>query len=509
MAGAHETPSLSDRAVEIERLRDGPVNELFPSGRRVRRFDVSAMASPDRLRFGGRNQATLGFALEQSAARWTPGTAGTIGERVSGRAARVWTAQPSAEASAHASHVAVFAEDRLTLGRGILLDGGLRFALWRGAGESSGARISWTTLSPRVAARWMPVRPIAFFAGWERVHPRLPLRHLLQGDPAGPRYDVFRWDDGGDGRFDPTERGPLIARVGPGGAFSSVDEGLRSPQTAGVVAGVDLRPGAGWWIRFAGIHRRSTGLVETVNVSLTAGDYDVTFVDDASIDIVGPGDDRPLPIFARRPSSFGRDQYVLTNAPGHDVLHEGVELTVEKRLAESMLLRVGGTASRSTGAGGNRGYGVLENDPGVVGELFDQPNADTYGSGRLFFDRAYTLKVAGLWRPRDWSFGVVANYQDGQPFARVVLVPGLPQGAEAISAIRRSEHRFTFTLTVDARLERAFRIGNRRLALSAEAFNILDMRNEVEEDVVTGPSFRRVTAIQPPRAVRIGLRIEL
>ena len=52
---------------------------------------------------------------------------------------------------------------------------------------------------------------------------------------------------------------------------------------------------------------------------------------------------------------------------------------------------------------------------------------------------------------------MVANYQDGQPFARVVIVPGLPQGAEAIPAIRRSEHRFTYTLTVDARLERSFR----------------------------------------------------
>jgi hypothetical protein len=151
---------------------------------------------------------------------------------------------------------------------------------------------------------------------------------------------------------------------------------------------------------------------------------------------------------------------------------------------------------------------VLENDPGVIGELFDQPNAGTYASGRLFFDRAYTLKVAGLWRPRDWSLGAVASYQDGQPFARVVIVPGLPQGAEAVPAIRRSEHRFTFTLTVDARVERSFRVGKGRLALAVEAFNLLDMKNEVEEDVTHGPSFRRVTATQPPRAVRIGLRLE-
>ena len=52
-------------------------------------------------------------------------------------------------------------------------------------------------------------------------------------------------------------------------------------------------------------------------------------------------------------------------------------------------------------------------------------------------------------------------------------------------------------------------IGAVRVAGVVEAFNLLDMQNEVEEDVTTGPSFRVVTATQPPRAVRLGLRLEL
>jgi len=506
-------PEAVPGIVEIERLRDGPVTELYASRRRVRRFDMSAAVSPDRLRFGGRNEVTLGMALEQSAAAWStasPASRGLTAERVGGLPARVWDFGFGAfETGAHASHLALFADDRLALGRSLQMEGGLRFAMWRAAGETGGGRIAWTTLSPRIAARWNPIGAVGLFAGWERVHPRLPLRYLQWGDPGGPQGRVHRWDDDGDGRYEQAEQGPLVAVSGPGGAHSSIDAALRSPQTAGVVAGIDLRPADGWWIRFAGVHRRSIGLVESVNIGVTAADYDTSFIDDPAVDIAGAADDRPLPIFARDPASFGRDHYLLTNAADHDVLHEGVELTIEKRLAQSLLLRVGGTASRSTGAGANRGYGVLENDPGALGELFDQANADTYRRGRLFFDRAYTLKVAGLWRPRDWSFGAVASYQDGQPFARVVIVPGLPQGAEAIPAIRRGDHRFTYTLTVDARIEKAFRMGKGRLAVAFEAFNLLDMKNEVEEDVASGPSFRRVTAIQPPRAVRIGLRLGL
>ena len=501
-----ETPPAADGgAAVIERLRDGPVPELYASRRRIGRLDVAASVTPAGLRLGGRNVATLGVALERSSATWSAAggaSTGRTAETVGEEAARVWDFA-SGEARGRATHVALFADDRLALGGDVEVEAGLRVAAWRAGG------ISWTTASPRAAAQWKPASAVALFVGVERVHPRLPLRALQWGDPGAPQGRVHRWDDDGDRVFEATEQGPLVAVVGPGGPHAAVDGDLRSPHTDGLVAGFDLRPGGSWWIRFAGVRRRARDLVESVATGVTAADYTVTYLDDPAVDIVGPGDDRLLPVYARDPASFGQDAYLLTNVPEHDVLHEGVELTVEKRVLETLLLRIGGTASRSTGQGASRGYGVLENDPGTVGELFEDPNAGTHARGRLFFDRAYTLKVAALWRPRDWSLGVVANYQDGQPFARVVIVPGLPQGAEGIPAIRRGDHRFTYTLTVDARLERSARIGGARVAGVVEAFNLLDMKNEVEEDVTWGPSFRRVTAIQPPRAVRLGLRLEL
>jgi len=40
-----------------------------------------------------------------------------------------------------------------------------------------------------------------------------------------------------------------------------------------------------------------------------------------------------------------------------------------------------------------------------------------------------------------------------------------------------------------------------------EAYNLTNATIEAEEYVVTGPDFRRVSAVQPPRAMRIGLRL--
>ena len=40
-----------------------------------------------------------------------------------------------------------------------------------------------------------------------------------------------------------------------------------------------------------------------------------------------------------------------------------------------------------------------------------------------------------------------------------------------------------------------------------EVFNLLDNANEVEEDEVTGPTYRTMTALQPPRTFRAGVRL--
>ena len=109
--------------------------------------------------------------------------------------------------------------------------------------------------------------------------------------------------------------------------------------------------------------------------------------------------------------------------------------------------------------------------------------------------------------PYDITFGAIARYQDGQPFSRMVVVRDLNQGAEAVRAYPSGGTRFTFTGTLDLRLQKGFRIGTTRLDVMLDAYNLLTRSNEVEEDVVTGPAFRTSTAIQPPHSVHLGLRM--
>ena len=162
-----------------------------------------------------------------------------------------------------------------------------------------------------------------------------------------------------------------------------------------------------------------------------------------------------LPVFERLPASFGTDRYTLQNVASNSARDHGVDLVVERMFDGRWGMLIGATAHQSEGAGGNRGYRPDENDQGVLGEVFSDPNAGTNSRGRLFFERGYVAKWSGTWRlPHGFQGSAAARYQDGQHFARVVIAPDLAQGADAIPTLPRGRTRFTFTFTLDARVEK-------------------------------------------------------
>jgi hypothetical protein len=88
----------------------------------------------------------------------------------------------------------------------------------------------------------------------------------------------------------------------------------------------------------------------------------------------------------------------------------------------------------------------------------------------------------------------------------LVVVPDLNQGPELVRAFPNGGSRFTFTGTLDVRLQKEIATAGRRVAIVVDGYNLLNLAEEVEERVVKGPAFRTPTAIQPPLTVRVGAR---
>ena len=222
---------------------------------------------------------------------------------------------------------------------------------------------------------------------------------------------------------------------------------------------------------------------------------------------MNPSDDRTLTIYNRLPSSFGQDSYLVTNTgqPAAEVY--GLRMSLE-HTSKRLFLLFGATASAALGSGGNRGYGPLENDQDIPGEIFTTPNGNSYARGRLFADRAFTIKWTTLYRlPADITVAGIARYQDGQPFSRMVVVPNLNQGVEAVQSYPNAGSRYTFTGTFDLRVQKGLTVGTTRIDAIVDAYNLFTRNNEVDEYVVSGPLFRTPTFIQPPRSLHVGLRL--
>jgi hypothetical protein len=411
----------------------------------------------------------------------------------------------------HETAVAAFAADRIDARR-LTAEAGVRVDTVSGYAIGAPEGITWHSFSPRLAARWTPFgERLAIIGGYGRYHYQLPLSYFAFGDPAGPQGSAYRWTDpNGDRIFQTAERGALVSRLGPGSSDgrAMIDPGLRRPGAHEYVIGTEVLVNPTLIVRFVGIARREDHLVAAPDVGAPASDYNVSYVSDPGLDFGQTYDDQQLPIYNRQPSSFGQDRYVLSNPGNLTAGYEGFDLTVEKRITGRWQLLFGAAACRSRGSAGNRGFQSFENDQGVIGEFLTDPNATRVAEGRLFFERGYTIKTSTIYRgPRDIRFAVAARYQDGQHFARMLIVPGLNQGTEAIQALPNGKTRYTFAMTIDARVEKGFRVGRYRLGGVLEAFNLLNTRNEVEEDVISGPAFRTPTAWQPAPVVRVGLKV--
>lgn len=491
----------------VDRVWDGvvppPVSATVTS-----EWEIKGLVAPRMFRLGSsRHEFRFGASGRRAGGTTEILALPTVAEQVAGIAARVWIPNaPLQDSRRTRLHGAVYAADRMTFGSSFSLDAGVRADVVSGSANGADGEINWRTVSPRGSFQWSR-GSLSIFGGAGLYHDPLPLSRLGFGDPGESVSDVYRWHDlNNDRRYEATERGVLVSRAGWGPSIASLDPQLKAPRTFERTMGLELRFGRVLSFRTAIIFRDLSSLLASVNTGVPASSYQMVLVPDAYTDWDGPADDQPLAVFDRLPESFGKDAFLLTNPEGEKATYEGLEFTWNLT-TRRLLALFGVTAYRTRMWSGDIGFGPLENDHGVIGRRLEQPNAQPVVQGSYFFDRSYVGKLSASYRaPGDIRLGFSARYQDGQPFSRIVVAPNLAGGAEMIHAYRIGRTRFTYTLTLDVRIAKDFSIAGRRSSVYLDVFNATRHLNEVEEDVLTTPSFRRSTAMQPPLTARLGFR---
>lgn len=427
--------------------------------------------------------------------------------------------------------ISVFAEDRMQVAHRLFLRFGMNvdssdtflphqvsgagaFVPVREFGGSKGVA-TWTTVSPRlglaIPLRWRTGES-RLIAGYSRYYHVLPASYADYANPTALGGRLYQWNDiNHDGLFQPGEEGTLLRVFG--GPYSMVDPNLKRPFTDEFEFGLEHEFGRRLRASAMLLQRDTKRLVHTVNVGVPFSTYiPVKIFDTGDDNIPGTGDDQTLTVYNQNPSILGQDRYLLTNPHGLNASYKGLETNLAGNLSERGFFSLSFTAYKSEGDG-NPGNTEFENDPGVTGSLFDNPNTLINSRGRLFFDRAFVGKIAAYYQAAfGFHLGTAISYFDGLPFGRELIITGLNQGPFFVMATPRGEpggFRTQYDLNFDQRISREFKFGGLRMSVLLDIFNLLNLNHSLREYDISGPLFpqRRPLEVQNPRAFRLGIKL--
>ena len=378
--------------------------------------------------------------------------------------------------------------------------------------------IVWNNLSPRVGFGWRVPHShgLVLRAAYFRLNSPLAGRYLDFGNPNSLGGNVYQWTaPDPTGSFEPRDQGSLLLRFG--GPYSSISPTLRRPYSDEFEIGAELPLASRSFASIDLFRREDKDRIAAMDIGVPADAFTPVSISDPGPDgIPGTFDDQRLTVYAQNPATLGQDRYLLTNPAGQRMLNTGLLAetgTSWRRLA----LHASFVAEKSYGPI-NPGDVVYENDPGVIGDLFLNPNTAINATGRIFVDRAYVGKIQASYRLPAALGGIevgsVANYMDGLAFARQLLVTGLPQGPFLVATTVRGSleggNRAQYVVDWDLRFRRQFELAVGRFSVSADIFNVTNAGQRLQESDLSGPSFnlRLPVAIQPPRSAVIGFRYE-
>jgi len=383
--------------------------------------------------------------------------------------------------------------------------------------------IAWNSVSPRAGFAWVvpDSHGLVLRAAYFRVYAPLAGRYLDFANSNSLGGNEFQWiDRNGDGLFEPGELGTLL--LGFGGPYSSLSPSLARPYADEFDLGAEIKPTRALALRVSFFRRDDKHRIAALNTGLPASAFSpVPILDPGPDGVLGTFDDQHLTVYSQNPATFGGDRYLLTNPPDLRTLDKGLQAEI-RAAWRTLFVNASFVAEQSYGPA-NPGNAVFENDPGVIGALFMDPNTLVNASGRGFMDRAYAGKIQGTYR-LPWGgieIAGVVDYFDGLAFARQLLVSGLAQGPIVIDATSRgtdfsnplSGNRAQAVINGNLRFGRTFRLPKGRLpqgtlGAALEILNVANSGYRIQENDASGTAFnlRLPVEIQPARFARIELR---
>jgi len=378
-------------------------------------------------------------------------------------------------------------------------------------------KTGWANVGGRVGAayQFMNRHPLVLRAGAARIYDQPVIGAWTASNPEGVGVRVYSWNDAnGDRQFQEGEN-PQGLKVS-GSPYTRIDPNLKNPDTTELTLGFSQRLIGGFTIQMSGFRRVTHNLMSLVNEGVPFSAYTpIRVMDPGSDGAVPSDDDQSITVFNQNAETLGQDRYLLTNPPGFGGHSEGWEMKLffSSRKIQSEAAAMRYRAVAATGPG----VSALENDTQALAGVFDDPNKAILARGSTYFDRGLVgrfLTTADFgWNIRG---SVIATYQDGLPYARILPISGLNQGIIGVLTTQRGPGEAGSPLgprgahyeNIDVRILKEWLIGKRKLVATLDIFNLLNRALPTVQSDVTGPTqyWRVPLRFQTPRSLQPGIR---
>jgi hypothetical protein len=412
----------------------------------------------------------------------------------------------------------MFLNDTWALGR-VTLNLGVRWDRYRGWMPEQ-QQIAFTNGPISVPAQTFDER--TFFT-WNSLGPRIGLTYDLAGDgrtvvkasygkfwhnpgpgvsgDANPNQNnksvTYTWNDANrDRRYQAGETVGAPTASSLAGTVQ-LDPELRQPYSHDATIYLERQVAPTLGARVGFVYKSEDDIIQSYNIGRPPSAYTLPY---AFLD-VGPdgrantADDQTLTLYAipsNLASQFPVSNLVMNLAQGGR--YKTVEASMSKRLSDRWSLQAGGSHT-------------WMHEFFQVNTPNNTPEADT---------SRWDFKLSGTYEaPYGIRISPLLRHQAGANFARTISVgAGAATAAGGIfsgtiDAELRDARRHDNITVFDVKVERAFPLGRGvRVRAFLDLFNLTNSNAVETRTVTTGTSFLRPTAVLPPRAARIGARLQ-
>ena len=303
----------------------------------------------------------------------------------------------------------------------------------------------------------------------------------------------------------------------PSGVTSAnlIDPDFRAPVGTGVVLGFDreLMPNLAVQVNYT--YGRTTDHPYTPFIGLTAADYTLgtplvgTLPDGTAFNVPTyiPNADKVAAVGGGR---------LLTNWPDYYTYFHGIEFSVNKRMSDRWMMRLGAAFSKPA-----EHYGqdppVTDNGQPTRSDTFPLISGGQYaprsagsGSGDVFVNQRWNFNLNGAYQ-LPWGMEAAGNLfaKQGTPFPIFRNASlGRDGTVRTLVTPELDSTRFDNLWNLDLRLSKDFRFGRGSFQIIADLFNVLNANTEItRERNIDATNFQFLSSNLSPRVLRFGARL--